>query len=104
MAPTDFSGMYAQIVLDKEPVVDNPLIKAIEFLHKEIEANNKAYLDYGTRGAATHMMLHLIAARDDFNNKCLAGIDVLHDLYMQQATKEFGKDSQKVLDMVKKVS
>lgn len=81
-------------------MVDNPFLKAIKFLQDEIEANNQAYIRYGTRGAASHMMIRLIEQRDSYNAECLAAIDALHATWKDR----FGGEEidEKVLDIHRK--
>lgn len=79
---------------------DNPYLKAIEFLQKEIEANNEAYVRYGTRGAAPHILVRLLERRDDFNAAHLQAIDVLHAAFKATQEKDV-EGEQKVLDMMR---
>jgi hypothetical protein len=82
--------------------MDNAYLKAIKFLQDEIETNNQAYIRYGTRGAATHMVIRLIELRDDYNAQCLSAIDALHYAWKESQGQENGDGEQKVLDIIQK--
>lgn len=83
-------------------VIGDPFLKAIRFLQDEIEANNQAYVRYGTRGAASHMVIRLIELRDDYNAGCLAAIDALHLAWKNSEGQQGVEGEQKVLDIVRK--